>query len=296
MAPNPRAIASASHLWALRRAREGIRLALVGRDKALPALAEKRALTLPGGDGPRPARLYRALSAAVDAPVLLYFHGGGFFSGDLDTHEALCVRLADASALRVISASYRLAPEHPFPAQFDDALAMARTVLADPALAGAAPLVIGGDSAGGYLAAAVAARLNAEQPGTVRAQLLIYPLVQVDEATWASDLLRHTRVLGWAAVRYIRALIRVGTAGAPSLLAPGAVSAIPTVLVTGGPLDPVSPDAEPLAQILEAAGAPVLRREYPLMIHGFANLTHASSLARDAVAEMGRQIGELARR
>jgi acetyl esterase len=232
----------------------------------------------------------------VDAPVLLYFHGGGFFSGDLDTHEALCVRLADAGALRVISASYRLAPEHPFPAQFDDALAMARTVLADPALAGAAPLVVGGDSAGGYLAAAVAARLNAERPRTVRAQLLIYPLVQVDEATWASDLLRHTRVLGWAAVRYIRALIRVGTAGAPSLLAPGAVSAIPTVLVTGGPLDPVSPDAEPLAQILEAAGAPVLRREYPLMIHGFANLTHASSLARDAVAEMGRQIGELARR
>ena len=290
-----KALADGSHRWALQRAREAIRLALVDKDQALPPLAERRTLTLQGGEGPREARLYRGLGAAADAPLLLYFHGGGFFSGDLDTHEALCVRLADASNLRVLSASYRLAPEHPFPAQLDDAIAIARAAIADPALAGGSPLLVGGDSAGGYLALSVAARLNAERPGAVTAQLLIYPLVHVDEAVWAADLLRHTRVLGWAAVRYIRALIRAGTEGAPSLLIPGAVSAIPTVIITGGPLDPVSPDADPLAEQLEAAGATVVRRTYPLMIHGFANLTHASATAREAAAEAGRLIAELAR-
>ena len=107
--------------------------------------------------------------------------------------------------------------------------------------------------------------------------------------------MRHTRAIGWAAVRYIRAQIMADAEGAPSLLAPGRLAAIPTVLVTGGPLDPVAPDAEGLAQRLEAARVPVLRRAYPLMIHGFANLTHASAAIRQAVAEIGGLIGELAR-
>jgi acetyl esterase len=110
-----KALADSSHRWALQRAREAIRLALADKDQALPPLAERRHLSLPGGDGPREARLYRGLGAAADAPLLLYFHGGGFFSGDLDTHEALCVRLADASNLRVLSASYPSPPSWTMP-------------------------------------------------------------------------------------------------------------------------------------------------------------------------------------
>lgn len=295
MALNPRAIASASHRWGLNRARDAIRLALVGLDRALPAMAERRAFQLPGGDGPVEARLYRADGTATDAPLMLFFHGGGFIGGDLDTHEALCVRLAAAADMRVVSANYRLAPEHRFPAQLEDALASARAVAADRQLAGDRPFVLAGDSAGGYLAASAAAHLNAEGPGTVTAQLLIYPLVHVDEQLWAADMLRHTRALGWAAVRYIRAQIMADAANAPSLLAPGAVAAIPTVLVTGGALDPVAADAEPLTRLLEAEGAVVLRRQYPRMIHGFANLTHASAVAREAIVEMGALIGGLAR-
>jgi acetyl esterase len=292
---DPKALADTAHLWALDKARETIRAAFIGHDPNRPALADFRAFTLPGGDGPREVRLYQPLEAADDTPLMLYFHGGGFFSGDLDTHEALCVRLADASGLRVLAASYCLAPEHPFPAQLDDALAVARAAQADRALSAGRALVMAGDSAGGYLAASVAARLNAETPGAVSAQLLIYPLVHVDEEVWAADLLRHTRALGWAAVRYIRAAIKASAESAPSLLADGAVSAIPTVIVTGGPLDPVSPDADPLADRLEAAGAPVARRTYPTMIHGFANLTHVSATAREAAAEAGRLIARYAR-
>lgn len=294
MTLDPKALAEGAHHWGLARVRETIRLALVGHDAALPALAERRAFTLPGAAGPRPARLYRPHGARADAPLLVYFHGGGFVTGDLDTHEALCIRLADAAKLPVLAASYRLAPEHAYPAQLDDALAMTHAALADPALASGGPIVLAGDSAGGWLAASVAARLEAERAGTVAAQLLIYPLVHVDEAMWAEGLLRHTRAIGWAAVRYIRIALQAGTEGAPSLLGEGALAAVPTVIVTGGPLDPTAPDAEGLTKALEALGVTVVRRTYPAMLHGFGNLTHASAAAREALAETGRLIAQAA--
>jgi acetyl esterase len=220
MTKTPKELASASHRWAVQRARDASHLALANRDRKLPPLAERRELTLPGAEGPLTARLYRADGTAADAPLLLFFHGGGFIVGDLDTYESLCIRLAAAGDLRVLSASYRLAPEHRFPAQLEDALAIARAVATDQELAAGRPFAVGGDSAGGYLAASVAARLTAETPGSITAQLLIYPLLHVDEELWAADLLRHTRALGWAAVRYIRAQIHDGAGSAPSLLEP----------------------------------------------------------------------------
>jgi acetyl esterase len=295
MGRGPREIAEASHLWAVQRARDASRLALAGRDKALPPLAERRELSLPGAAGPLAARLYRADGTAADAPLLLFFHGGGFIVGDLDTYESLCIRLAAAGDLRVVSASYRLAPEHHFPAQLDDALSVARAVAQDPELAAGRPFAVGGDSAGGYLAASVAKQLTDAAPGSVLAQLLIYPLVHVEEEIWSADLLRHTRALGWAAVKYIRAQIHDGVVEAPSLLAPDALAAIPTVLVVGGPLDPVAVDAGPLADRLREIGARVTFRAHPLFVHGFANLTHVSAAIRGAVMEIGELIGAAAR-
>lgn len=292
--PKAKAMVDGAHLWGLARVRDALRLALVGHDTTLPALAERRELTLSGGQSPRPARLYRP-AGAQDGPLILFFHGGGFVTGDLDTHEALCIRLADAAKLSVLSMSYRLAPEHAYPAQFDDALAMTNAALADPALASGGPVVTAGESAGGWLAAAVAARLEAERPGTVAAQLLIYPLVHVDEALWAEGLLRHTRAIGWATVRYIRAALQAGADGAPSLLGEGMLAGIPTVIITGGPLDPTAPDAERLTTRLEALGGSVTRRTYPTMLHGFCNLTHTSATAREALAEAGRLIAAAAR-
>lgn len=293
--PKAKAMVDGAHLWGLARVRATIHLALSGHDTTLPALAERRAFTLAGADGPRPVRLYRPEGARDGAPLLIYFHGGGFVTGDLDTHEPLCIRLADAAKLPVLAASYRLAPEHPYPAQLDDALALAHAALADPGLASGGPIVLAGDSAGGWLAASVAARLEAERAGTVSAQLLIYPLVHVDEAMWAEGLLRHTRAIGWAAVRYIRIALQAGAEGAPSLLGDGALAGVPTVILTGGPLDPTAPDAERLTARLEALGAEVERRTYPTMLHGFCNLTHTSATAREALVEAGGLIAAAAR-
>jgi acetyl esterase len=280
----------ASHRWALERAREAIHAGLSGHDRSLPELAERRELQAPGAEGPLEARLYRPAGVAEDAPLLLYFHGGGFVVSDLDTHEALCIRLAHAGGLRVLASRYRLAPEHRFPAQLDDAGSVARWLLGEAALARGARIAIGGDSAGAYLAAASAAQIEPDHPGAFAAQLLLYPLVQMDEAVWAETLLQETRAVGWAAVRYIDA--QLGGSGAPSLLSlPLAPS--PSLIVAGGPLDPCRADALALAENLRAAGREVVWREYPPLIHGFGNLTHVSAAARQALAEIGAALGEM---
>jgi acetyl esterase len=284
---------SVSHRWALRRARAAFHVGLAGRDKSLPGLSERRILQLSGGDGPLEGRLYTPVGVSVGAPLLLYFHGGGFVVSDLDTHEALCIRLAAAGQMRVLSASYRLAPEHRFPAQLDDAIAVTRWVLEVSGLVAAEGLVLGGDSAGAYLAASAAARMQEERRGAITAQLLLYPLLQLDDAVWTSSLLRQTRLIGWAAVRYIKAQILSAGVAAPSLLDRSAN--LPTVIATGGVLDPVRDDAIVLADQLRSAGVRVIWREYPRLIHGFGNLTHVSEAMRQAVAEVGALIGEMAR-
>lgn len=144
----------------------------------LPRVEE---LTLPGGDGlPRPARLYAA--AALDAngsqpsPVLLYFHGGGFVLGGLDTHDSLCRQFALRSGGAVLALDYRLAPEHPFPAAWDDAWAALHWLREQGAHWGldTSRVAVGGDSAGGTLAAATALRARDEQV-PLALQLLITP-------------------------------------------------------------------------------------------------------------------------
>ena len=139
-----------------------MKASIAGLDRTLPTLAERRILEIPGPAGPLPARLYRPEGVAEDAPLLVFFHGGGFVISDLESHEAMCVRLAAAGGFRLLAAGYRLAPEHRFPAQFDDALAAARWVLAEgaQALNSGGRIALGGDSAGAYLAALVAKQLH----------------------------------------------------------------------------------------------------------------------------------------
>jgi acetyl esterase len=288
------AVVEASNLWGLRRARAALHATTAGLDRTLPAIAERRVVTVPGAAGALECRLYAPVGAADDAPLMLYFHGGGFVVSDLDSHEALCVRLADAGKFRVLAASYRLAPESRFPAQLDDALAVVRWLFEKGAsvLGPWTALGIGGDSAGGYLAAAAAARAHASTPGSIRAQLLLYPLLHLDESAWSEGLMRETRVLGWAAVRYIN-LQLAGGEPAPSLLAASRIAPIPTLIASGGPLDPCRADAVALATKLRAAGRPVTVREYPTMVHGFGSLTHLSEKARLALRELGALMGEM---
>ncbi len=289
--------AEAYHRLGLQQTRAAIRGAIAGRDKRCPPVAEVRELEIDGAVGSLAGRLYRPLGVRDGGPALIFIHGGGFVIGDLDTNDAFCRRLAAASEVTVISANYRLAPEAKFPAQFDDALAATRWVIDHAGALGVLDqgLALCGDSAGAYLAIAVTARLNAERPDTVGSQILVYPLMHIDDAIWSTTVFQNSRVVGRAAVAYIRSQLADGEINAPSLLDQDLPTAPPTLIVLGGVMDPVSPDAKLYAQKIRAQGVKVVMREYPLLPHGWANLTHVSSIARKAVTETAELAGALIR-
>jgi acetyl esterase len=166
-----------------------------------PALQEIRNLVVAGADGPLKARLYVPFAAGVTSPGLVFFHGGAFVMGDLESHEMLCRRLADAGRIRVLAVEYRLAPEHRWPAAPEDAMAATRWAIAhaseiafDPARIG-----VGGDSAGGNLAAVVAQGLKRQDKLALAAQLLIYPCTQFLRMTPSQLRLQEGYVLTQAA-------------------------------------------------------------------------------------------------
>lgn len=280
---------------ALERMRQAARFVMSRRDRSLPLLARISNLTLPGPAGPLPARLYVPRAATANGPTLVFFHGGGFVVCDIETHDAFCVRLADEAGVKVISCDYRLAPEAPFPAQLDDALAACRWILDQAGELEINPdaLALGGDSAGGYLALAATRRLNAERPGAVKALLLVYPLLHLDDEIWANSLLEDSRVVGRLAVGFIRA--QLATTEAPSLLNDIDPATPPTLLVAGGALDPCRPDAIALGEKLAGAGVAVETRWFEDQMHGFINLTHLNAAIREAVAEIGQRTGRLLR-
>lgn len=145
-----------------------------------PAIAETRDLAASGPHGAIPLRLYQPLPAPqrkAPPPVLVYYHGGGWVIGDLDTHDTLCRELANASGCAVVAVDYRMGPEHRFPAAVDDCIAATRWVRDHAAELGvdASRLAVGGDSAGGNLAAVVAIAMRDAGDLAVRFQLLIYP-------------------------------------------------------------------------------------------------------------------------
>ena len=150
-------------------------------ERDAPEMANISLVTLPGPAGPMKARLYTPLGAGIPpGPGIVFFHGGGFVLGDLDSHDMICRRLAEGARARVIAIDYRLAPEHKFPAARDDALAAWNWVTTHADACGVDPnrLAVCGDSAGGNLSAFLAQELlRTGKPGP-KFQLLLYPLVQ----------------------------------------------------------------------------------------------------------------------
>jgi len=285
------ATVSSAHRYCLARVREATRFAIAHRDRGLPRLAEIRNFDYPAASGPCPARLYVPMGLEATGPAIIFFHGGGFVISDIDTHDALCVRIAHSARARVLSIGYGLAPENPFPQQVKDAKSAFTWACGQATDLGldADRLAVAGDSAGAYLAATVAADANRSRPGSVKVQALFYPLVQLDDRAWSAAPLKDSRVLGRMAVAYINA--QLAGAPPPSLL-DTITSATPrTLMVTGTHLDPVHPDAMRYAEALQAAGIAVDLREYPSQVHGFANLTHLSATAVTAVTQLGTDIG-----
>ena len=182
--------------------RAGYRASRISQNaNSVPTGVEARDLSIGGAAGPIPARLYTPAEAATPSGLVVYFHGGGFVIGDLESHDAHCRRLAHHSGQRVMAVDYRLAPEHPFPAGHDDALAATRWAFDHAAELGADParIGVGGDSAGGNLAASVALDLRADPERRLKLQMLLYPAVWPDEET-ASRRERDGPVLSKAAM------------------------------------------------------------------------------------------------
>ena len=241
-------------------------------------------------------RLYVPTDVPTPGPLLVYFHGGGWVSGDLDTHDPACRFLAERSGVRVLSVDYRLAPEHPFPAAYDDALAAYRWVVAHADDLGADPsrLGVGGDSAGGTLAATTA--IGAARDGLPLArQLLIYP---------GTDLTRHTesrRLFGkglFLTGTYMD-MVKAAYAPDPAIWAAPEVSPLlgdvppglaPAYVVTAG-FDPLRDEGEAYARKLADAGVDVELRRFPDQIHGFVNVVGVTGTARAAVAEVAAKLG-----
>ncbi|HVZ99404.1 MAG TPA: alpha/beta hydrolase [Caulobacterales bacterium] len=286
-----RALAANIELNMLVQTRRALRLLLAQPAARAPGLAHVRDLEIAGAAGSLRARYYEP-AHADPGPLLLFFHGGGFVCGDIDTHDSITSWLAKTSGLRVLSVGYRLAPETLFPGQIDDARAACAWALSAAGSFGAASekLCVGGDSAGAYLAMTCALELNARRAGTVPAQALLYPLVHIDRTLWAEEELRNFRFVGRLATLYIAA--KLGAEHFPSLLELDLTHAPATVLASGGALDPVRADVKTLATALKAAGVRVAEKKYPVLMHGGLNFTAVSKLAVNALTDVGAALRE----
>jgi acetyl esterase len=259
-----------------------------------PPVAEVRALAADGPHGAIPLRLYRPpLREASDArllPVLVYFHGGGWVIGDLDTHDVLCRQLANASGSAVVATDYRLAPEHRFPTAVDDAIAATRWVATQAAALGldATRIAVGGDSAGGNLAAVVsiAARDAGNLP--LAFQLLIYPATDMrrgapSHAANGEGYLLTRDTIGYFHDHYI-VDPRDDLDWRASPLLAADLSRLPPALVVTAGFDPLRDEGLAYAEALSQAGNRASCVCFEREIHGFITMGRVLDEANTAVA------------
>lgn len=245
-----------------------------------------------------PCRVYvpRALLADQRRPTLVYVHGGGFIYGaGHSTHDAVCRFLAEQAGVQVVSVDYRLAPEDPFPAAYDDALAAFRAVVAgaEELRVDADRLAIGGDSAGGNLAAVVAIAA-AEEGLPLAFQLLVYPVADLRGGTRSRDLFAEgfflTReFMDLAEESYLARPGDVTDPRASPLLAELPNGLAPAYVVTAG-FDPLRDEGEAYAAKLAEAGVAVEQRREPGLIHGFFNWVGVGTTSRAAVADIAARL------
>ena len=249
-------------------------------------------LTIRGAAGPLAARHYVPDEPAGPRPLIVYYHGGGFVVGDLDTHDAPCRLLCRHAGAHVLSVDYRLAPEHPFPAAADDGRAALRWAIEHAKYLGADPsrVAVAGDSAGGNVAAVAAWQASRDGGPAPALQVLLYPTTDAVERTRSQELfgggfLLTTELMEWFAAQYA-AHADPHDPRLSVLRAPGLDKVPPALVVTAG-FDPLRDEGEAFAGALRAAGvSPVVLRRFPGLIHGFCNATGASRVSREAFLEV----------
>jgi len=225
------------------------------------------------------------------AGLVVYYHGGGFVLGSLASTDPLCRLLAAQSGVRVLSVDYRLAPEDPYPAALDDAIAAYRAVRKDAGMFGADPdlIAVGGDSAGANLALVVAQQ-QAERGGAVPAFVLaLYPVTDAERTGGSRELFGAGFGL---TTEFIAELERLYLPdGVPSDDRRGAIlravklSGMPPVYLSTAGFDPLRDEGEELVDRLRAAAVPVVARRFPGLVHGYASFTALSAAARDATLD-----------
>lgn len=261
-----------------------------------PKLARIAPLAIPAPHGTIPARIYVPNELRRRdglSPALVFFHGGGWVIGDLDSHDVVCRQLAVAGALIVVSVDYRLAPEHKFPAAAEDAIAATQWVAANAGELGidAARLAIGGDSAGGNLAAVVTLAARDAAGPALAGQVLIYPATDFamthgsHSEPGTSVLLTHS-VIRWFRDHYLNGAADIHDWRASPARATSLIGLPPAYVLTAG-ADPLRDEGDEYAERLKQAGVPVTYKHYPGQFHGFFTMGKLLREANVAVAEIG---------
>lgn len=223
-----------------------------------------------------PIRRYRPATVSTETRIY-YIHGGGFVVGSLDSHDAICAELADFARAELVSVDYRLAPEHVWPAAFDDCYAVLQEILSD-----GRPVVVAGDSAGGNLTAGIVLKARAEALDGIVGQVLIYPGLGGDLVSGSYVEMAEAPGLTTADTSYYRKIVKAPADdpfAAP--LAEQDLSGLPPTYITGAFFDPLRDDARIYAGRLAAAGVNVTFREEPQMIHAWLRARHMSEGARE---------------
>lgn len=235
-----------------------------------------------------PIRHYTPATVSTETRIY-YIHGGGFVVGSLDSHDAICAELSDFAHAELVSVDYRLAPEHVWPAAFDDCYAVLKELLSD-----GCPVVVAGDSAGGNLTAGIVLKARAEGLKGIVGQALIYPGLGGDLVSGSYEEMAEAPGLTTADVSYYRDILKApadNPLAAP--LAETDLSGLPPSYITGAFFDPLRDDARLYAARLAAAGVNVTFREEPQMIHAWLRARHMSEGARDGFRRLAEGVAVL---
>jgi len=258
-----------------------------------PDVASAEDRSVPGPHGPIPVRIYRTIASKTSdrLPVLMYFHGGGFMIGDLDTHDVVCRSLANAARCAVVAVDYRMAPEHQFPCAVDDCFAATTWVAANAGALSvdASRLAVAGDSAGGNLAAVVSLMARDAGGPAIVFQLLIYPTTDMHHDTASTQALADGYLLTLPVMQYFRGNYLRSDADrddwrASPLLAKDLSRLPPAFIATAG-FDPLKDEGQAYAERLNAAGVPAAYKCYEGTIHGFLTMGRVLKVADIAIAD-----------
>jgi acetyl esterase/lipase len=268
-------------------------LYMAGRKALSPdpmPIAETRDVAIPGSGGPIPARLYRSAKNGT-LPVLVFFHGGGWVVGNIDSHEAMCRHIANRAECAVVSVDYRMGPEHKFPAAVEDCFAATAWTADNGASLGVDPgrLAIGGDSAGGNLAAVVSLLARDKGAPRIAYQVLIYPATDAamrhdSVARYAEGYVLTRATMRWFYEQYLRTPDDAADWRVSPLLAPDLSRLPPAYVLTAG-YDPLCDEGDAYAARLAAAGVPVTHRRFPGQVHGFVTNGRVIRAAETALDE-----------